>query len=114
MKRVLVVEDDTIMAFDLADQLSAAGFTVVGPAIDAKQGLALIVGEGCEVAVLDVNLGFGCTSEPIAIELEHRGIPFIVVSGYASDQHPPVFSGHPVIVKPVRFDLLVAELMRAR
>lgn len=112
MKRVLVVEDDAIMAFDLSDQLRAAGFTVVGPAIDAEQGVSLVHSEGCDIAVLDVNLGNGRTSEPIALELARRSIPFIVVSGYTSDQHPAVFSGYPLIVKPVRFEALVAELTR--
>ncbi len=108
MKRVLVVEDDAIMAFDLSDQLRAAGFIVVGPAIDAEQGIALVRAEGCDIAVLDVNLGNGCTSEPVAVELSRRSIPFVVVSGYSSDQHPPVFAGAPLVVKPVR----IGEIIR--
>lgn len=110
MKTVLLVEDDAIIAFDLADQLSAAGYEVLGPAIDAIHGLALLAGRGCDVAVLDVNLGNGTTSEPVAVELRRRSIPFVTVSGYTSDQHPPVFTGAPLIVKPVRFDLLSAKL----
>lgn len=110
MKRVLVVEDDPIMAFDLADQLGTAGFSVLGPAIDSDQGLALLHGGSCDMAVLDVNLGESRTSEPVALELRRRSIPFIVVSGYTSDQHPPVFKGAPLMVKPLRFEELLRVL----
>ena len=43
---------------------------------------------GCDVAVLDVNLG-NETAEPVARELRARGTPFVVLSGYSSEQHPP-------------------------
>lgn len=112
MKRVLLVEDDAIIGFDLSYQLAGAGFTVIGPAIDADQGLQLLASEGCDIAILDVNLGSGRTSEPVAAELRRRSIPFIVVSGYSSDQHPPAFAGAPLLVKPVRIALLLAALRR--
>ena len=110
MKRVLILEDDAIMAFDLADQLSMAGFQVVGPAITADEALKLLATEGCDVATLDVNLGGGRTSEPVAIELRRLAIPFVVVSGYASEQHSAVFREAPLVVKPVRFDRLLKAL----
>lgn len=110
MRRVLVVEDDAIMAFDLADQLNAAGYAALGPAIDSEQALALLEGSACDVAVLDVNLGEGRTSEPVALELRRRSIQFVVVSGYTSDQHPPVFKGAPLMVKPLRFEELLGVL----
>ena len=112
MTRVLVVEDDAILAFDLSDQLRDEGFDVVGPAIDAEQGVAFVEREGCDVGVLDVNLGEGRTSESVAVELARRSLPFVVVSGYTSDQHPPIFNGYHLIVKPVRLDLLTTELRR--
>ena len=110
--RVLVVEDDALMAFDLADQLSRSGYRVIGPAVHVAEALRLIHAMGCDAAVLDVNLGEGTTSEPVAVELRQRSIPFIVVSGYTSEQHPPVFKGAPLIVKPIRFDALVGELVQ--
>lgn len=110
MKRVLILEDDALMAFDLADQLQLAGFTVIGPAVTAEEALKLIDAEGCDVATLDVNLGGGRTSEPVALELKRRAIPFVVVSGYASDQHSAVFRDAPLVVKPVRLDRLLKAL----
>lgn len=109
MKRVLIVEDDAFIAHDLAEQLVEAGFTVLGPALAASQGVALLQHGDCDMAVLDVNLG-NETSEPVALELRRRGVPFITVSGYSSDQHPAVFSGAPLIVKPVQIDKLIALL----
>ena len=112
MARVLIVEDDAFVGFDLAHQLARAGFTVVGVAMDVAQGLDLITNQGCDAAVLDVNLGAE-TAEPVAHELIARNVPFVTVSGYARHQHPSVFSRAPYLAKPVRIDRLVAELQRS-
>ena len=66
--RVLVVEDEAIVAIDIADQLTEAGFLVVGPAPSVAKALKLIEDVGCDVAVLDVNLRDE-TAEPVAREL---------------------------------------------
>lgn len=108
--RVLVVEDDALLAFDLADELTSLGYAVVGPARDVEEAMALIAGEGCDIAVLDVNLGNGMTSEAIAVELRRRSIPFAIASGYAADQYPAIFRDAPLLPKPVRLDLLVDRL----
>ena len=110
-KRVLVVEDDALIALDIARQLANAGFEVVGPAVSVARALRLIGDHGCDVAVLDVNLGNHETSEPVARELRARGIPFVVLSGYASEQHPPGFQGAPVLSKPASPRELVATLL---
>jgi DNA-binding response OmpR family regulator len=110
-KRVLVVEDDALLAIDIANQLSDAGFDVVGPATSAAKALRLVGETGCDAAVLDVNLGSE-TAEPVAHELRARGTPFVVLSGYSSDQHPPGFHGAPTLTKPARPADLVAMLLR--
>ena len=110
-KRVLVVEDDALLAIDIANQLSDAGFDVVGPATSAAKALRLVEETGCDAAVLDVNLGSE-TAEPVAHELRARGTPFVVLSGYSSDQHPPGFHGAPTLAKPARPADLVAMLLR--
>jgi len=56
MTRVLVVEDEAILAIDIATHLTDAGFSVVGPATSVTKALTLIGEVGCDVAVLDVNL----------------------------------------------------------
>jgi PAS domain S-box-containing protein len=77
---ILVVEDEVLIALDIGQILAEAGFDVVGPASSAAQALDLIRRDGCEAAVLDVNLGCE-TSERVALELKERGRPFVALVG---------------------------------
>jgi CheY-like chemotaxis protein len=81
-KRVLVLEDEPLIAMVLVDILEEAGCTVVGPAHDAEQAAKLIAESKIDVAVLDVNLGSGRTSAGIADFLKSAGTPFIFATGY--------------------------------
>jgi DNA-binding response OmpR family regulator len=90
--RVLVVEDEAIVAIDIADQLTDAGFLVIGPAPSVAKALKLIEDVGCDVAVLDVNLRDE-TAEPVARELRSRRTPFVFLSAVSRDHLP---SGFPV------------------
>src|SRR6185295_3946750 len=110
-KRVLVVEDDALLGLDLTEQLTDAGLEVVGPAVSVAKALKLIGQTGCDAAVLDVNLGRE-TAEPVALELRARGTPFVVLSGYSSDQHPLGFHGAPMLSKPARPEELIALLRK--
>ena len=109
--RILVVEDEALLAFDLAIQLASAGFEVVGPVASVAQALAIIHQVGCDAAVLDFHLG-NETSEPVASELVARGTPFVTVSAHLHNQQPGVFSGAPALSKPIRIKILLAELRR--
>ena len=109
--RILVVEDEVLIGLDIRQILADAGFDIVGPASSAAQALDLIRRDGCEAAVLDVNLGCE-TSERVAFELKERGRPFVTLSGYSREQHPAAFSGAPALTKPLQPDLLVTELRR--
>lgn len=111
--RVLLVEDEALIALSLAQQLDAAGFQVIGPAGSVQEAYRLLGDGDCDAAILDVNLGHGETSESLARTLVLASVPIIVVSGYAPSQHPGVFHGKPVLAKPVRIDALVAEIRRA-
>jgi DNA-binding response OmpR family regulator len=106
--RVLVVEDDPIIALDIRQQLANAGFEVLGPAMSVANALRFIAEPGCDVAVLNVNLG-NETSEPIARRLRTFGKPFVVLSGWSTDDLPPSFSGAIFLAKPA----LAAELVAA-
>jgi PAS domain S-box-containing protein len=109
--RILVVEDEAVVALEIAQVLLKAGFKVVGPARAADQALRLINETRCDAAILDINLG-GETSEPVALRLRERNTPFVTVSGYSSQQVPPVFKGSCSLTKPLRPELLVAELKK--
>ncbi len=108
-ERVLVVEDEPLIAFDVADHLRAAGFEVVGPAASVMSALKLLDSQGCDLAVLDVNLGRE-TAAPIADVLSSKSLPFIALSGYSSEQLPEIFQRAPMLSKPVDSKMLVAVL----
>ncbi|CCE09896.1 putative two component-response regulator receiver (CheY-like protein) [Bradyrhizobium sp. STM 3843] len=109
--RILIVEDDPLIGFDLAVELEHAGFAVVGVAPSVAKALTLFEQHGCDLAILDVNLGRE-TSAPIASMLAAAHVPFIGVTGYLVDQCPPEFSAVPLLSKPFQTTRLVAELRR--
>jgi PAS domain S-box-containing protein len=111
LPKVLVVEDEPLVAMEIAHVLRAADFEVVGPARAVAQALSLVEEIGCDVAVLDINLR-GETSEPVARELLAKGTRFVTLSGYSRAQHPPIFNDAPALAKPLRPALLVAEINR--
>jgi PAS domain S-box-containing protein len=109
--RILVVEDEAVVALEVAQMLVKAGFEVVGPARSVSQALRFIKEVGCDAAVLDINLGDE-TSEPVALELIERGTPFMTLSGYSREQHSAVFNGAPMLAKPLQPERLIAEVQR--
>jgi DNA-binding response OmpR family regulator len=108
-RRVLVVDDEPMLALDVACEVANAGYEVVGPVGSVDAALALIEQIGCDIAILDVNLGRE-TAEPIALVLRDRNIPFIVVSGYARSQQPAAFAAAPFLPKPISTAELLAAL----
>src|SRR5262249_52852737 len=109
--RILVVEDEALVAIEIAHALTGAGFEVVGPARNVTRALDLLRRSGCDGAVLDINLGRE-TSEAIAIELAANNTPFVTLSGYSSEQHHPAFAVAPALRKPLRLQFLIAELRK--
>ena len=109
--KVLVVEDEALVAMEIAQVLRDADFEVLGPARSVAAALSLIEKSGCDAAVLDINLTRE-TSEPVARKLLASGTRFVTLSGYSRTQHPPIFDGVPALVKPLRPDLLVAEIRK--
>jgi two-component sensor histidine kinase/CheY-like chemotaxis protein len=110
-RSVLIVEDEPLISMEMSTTLQNAGFEVIGPAAKVADALALIDGTGCDLAVLDINLGQE-TTERVAEHLRKAGIPFVTVSGYAFDQVPAIFHTQPMLSKPVRAELLVRTVTR--
>jgi DNA-binding response OmpR family regulator len=107
--RVLIVEDEFFIALDIGQQLADEGFEVIGPAPSVSKALKLVAEQGCDVAILDINLG-GETSEAVARKLQESDKPFVVLSGYSTDNKLPWFGGAPVLPKPLRMGDLVSAL----
>lgn len=80
-KRILVVEDEALVAMLLEDLLADLGCEVVGPAMRLNEGLELAQRNGIDAAILDINLA-GERSYPIADLLEERRVPHLFVTGY--------------------------------
>ncbi|MDB5693463.1 MAG: response regulator [Alphaproteobacteria bacterium] len=86
-KRVLVVEDEAMVAMLIEDMLAELGCEVVGPAMRLEHALQLAETGAIDAAVLDINLG-GVRSDPVADILERRGVPTLFVTGYGQSSRP--------------------------
>jgi DNA-binding NtrC family response regulator len=107
--RILIVEDEPMLAFALEDLLIEAGFEIAGVAGELATALAIIESVVFDAAILDVNLA-GVSAGPAASALTVRGLPFVILSGYSSDQQPSAFSGAPRLQKPCRSDRIIQAL----
>jgi DNA-binding response OmpR family regulator len=107
--RVLIVEDEPMIALNFEDVLIDAGFQIAGVAGKLEKAMALIEGGACDAAIVDANLG-GVSASPAAIALAARGLPFIVTSGYLPEQMQGIFPGALFVQKPCRPELLIQTL----
>jgi DNA-binding NtrC family response regulator len=80
-KRILVVEDEALIAVMVEDMLAEMGSVVVGPAATIEKALALARAETLDGAVLDVNVR-GERIDPVADVLAARGVPMLFATGY--------------------------------
>lgn len=108
--RILLVEDDHLVGLSIASTLEAFGCVVAGPAHDAAAGVALVLAEPLDAALLDVNLGGQATSEAVADALRSRGVPYVFCTGYGDAGIPPAHAGSPTLQKPFGMNDLIAAL----
>jgi PAS domain S-box-containing protein len=112
-ERILLVEDEALVAAENASRLEAAGYVVIGSASSLQEATALAGAVEVEAAVLDLNLG-GKLSFPIADILLARGVPFVFVTGYEHEGLiPSRFARAPVMAKPTPPDALEKALADA-
>lgn len=98
-RRVLLVEDEALVACLLEDMLADLGCATVGPAARVDQALALIEAKQIDAAMLDINLN-GSLSYPIADALIARDIPFLFSTGYDRDTVREGYRSRPTLQKP--------------
>lgn len=108
-KRILVVEDEFLVAAMIEDALCELEAVVVGPAATLAQGLRLAQEEPLDAAILDVNLN-GERSDAIADVLAARNIPFVRATGYGEAAGRRY--GGTVLDKPYSMEMLAAALHR--
>ena len=99
-KRILVLEDERLIALDVQDVLEALGCIVAGPVATVSEALNLIRDDCPDGAVVDVHLK-NETSEPVANELRARGRPFLVVSAYQPKHLTGALKGAQLLNKPI-------------
>lgn len=112
-KRVLILDDEPLIATTLQDFVEELGCKVVGPAPSTAAALKLLRERGPDIAILDVNLA-GESSAPVANALRALGIPFIYCSGYAwpAEQIAESLQAE-MLNKPIDPQELAAALQRA-
>lgn len=99
--RILVVEDEMMIAMLMEDFMEEFGCTIVGPVANIENALLLIKTEAIDGALLDLNLA-GNVAYPVADELARLRIPFIVVSGYGDQELAGGYNDRPRLPKPFR------------
>lgn len=109
VRRILVVEDEPIVAIALQDMLEELGYEVVGPGFRVAAALALARNEPIDAAILDVNMGDG-DSYGVAEALGARGIPFVFATGYGRLGLDPAYDEAAVLQKPYREAQVAAAL----
>ena len=111
-RRVLVVEDEMLVAMEFEGLLRRQGCVVVGSASTVDRALALLDHDQPDAALLDLNLN-GEPATAVAVALKTRGVPFVLVTGYGEAQSSePELQGAPRVDKPVNHDALVRALTR--
>lgn len=112
-RRVLVVEDEALVAMLLDTILEDMGCTPVGPASNIDEGEALARDEAAlDAALLDVNVA-GRQVFPVAAALKARGVPFVFSTGYGEGGLPDEWRGNPTIQKPFTEAAIRDALMKA-
>jgi CheY-like chemotaxis protein len=110
--RILVVEDEALIAMDLQALLEEAGYDVLGPANSSAAALALIDTVEPDVALLDVNLGrsdaFG-----VADVLTERSTQVIFLTGHTAHKLPPAQRHLPLVSKPYLPQVLLKAVAHA-
>ena len=116
--KVLIVEDELLLAMHLEDIITGLGSSTAGPVARLDEALALIEeDDNISVAVLDVRLRDNQDVYRAAERLQGMGIPFILTTAYGSDEVDPRFSKVPVVKKPFtqkELETKLRSVLRAR
>ena len=111
--KVLVVEDESMVALHLENMLEEMGCRVVASVPRLVKALRVAGSMDFDLAVLDINLA-GEVVYPLAMRLAHRGVPFLFSTGYSTASLPPELSDRPVLRKPFTLASLKKAVALAR
>ena len=108
-RRILIVEDEPLVAMELAAIIEEGGGTVVASAASVAEATEVIAAETLDCVLLDGNL-HGAPVDAIAIALRDKGVPFLFVSGYGRESLPGGFDDVPLVAKPFDARQLMKEV----
>lgn len=114
--RLLVVEDEMLIAMTIEDALTDLGCVVIGPASSVTKAMDLLKGENIDGAILDLNLK-GEQALPVAQALHERGTPFFFLTGYGSTGVSEATFNAPTLPKPfdpAALEQLIKETIASR
>jgi len=107
--RVLILEDEFLIADDLARAVREAGGSPVGPVNSVQEAGKLVAREKLDAAIVDLNLRGQMASEFVE-QLAATGLPCLIVSGYADEALPESLAAIPRVEKPISPDSAVRAL----
>jgi CheY-like chemotaxis protein len=111
MARILVVEDEPLIAMLLSDWLEELGHQAIGPAATVASAIDFAVSDSPDYALVDVNLG-GTRSDPVAEVLISRDVPFAFATGNAAEGMVHEYPSIPTLSKPYDFEALRSMIER--
>jgi len=109
--RILLVEDEMMVAWMMEEMLAMFGCNVVGPAARVHEALAMVEVEAIDAAVLDVSLN-GLKSFAVADALAERGVPFVFTTGYDKHSLPVSYQRFPLLQKPITPEQMADTLLQ--
>lgn len=107
--RVLVVEDEPLIALAIEEMLEALGCAIVGPVAQLSEAMELAAGDAYDCAILDVNIRGGYVTAVVDTLVE-RGRPILLASGYADAALPSGLAGQVRLTKPYTSEQLEAGI----
>jgi DNA-binding response OmpR family regulator len=110
-KKVLIVEDEALVAMDLEATLQSAGYDVTGIATTVAQAMEHLQSKDMSCVILDANL-CGESSKCVAQWLMQNKTPFVFVSGYSPEQLGHDMQGVPHLPKPINYSHLLTTLKK--
>jgi DNA-binding response OmpR family regulator len=115
--RILIIEDEPMIALGLEELLIASGFKIAGVATKLAKALAMIELGALDAAIVDANLG-GASASPAGAALDAKGLPYVLVSGYSAKQQAEGFPGAAIFLQkpfvPERLINVLREIVPSR
>ena len=111
-RRILIVEDEALIAMLLGDMIEDLGHVVHGHCETLDEAVTAAQAGGFDIAILDIHLGRD-DIWPVAEALRENGTPFLLASGGHIDAPPPAFADTPVVAKPYSLEMLGTHLEKA-